>query len=68
MKFFLSVLTSIKGQHVIHKEICEYLPDDSIRIDLGEHYCCDSALEEAKKRYENSNGCFHCSILSYTFY
>ena len=68
MKFFLSITTTTKGQHIVHKSICDFLPIDSNRIDLGEHYCCESALEKAKNQHENSNGCFHCAVLCHTKY
>lgn len=46
--------------------ICDYLPSPSNAIELGEFYSCGDALEAAKKIDKNSNGCFHCCLLSYT--
>ena len=63
MKFFLSTTTTNNGEHIVHKEVCDFLPTNSLRIDLGEYYSCEEALEEAKKKFKNSNGCFHCLVL-----
>ena len=66
MKFFATITTSTDEVSTMHKEICERLPVSTERVELGEFYSCSDALDEAKKRQENSNGCFYCCLLSYT--
>ena len=68
MKFYLNKSTTNSNQHLVHKAFCDLLPSDSSRIELGEHYSCESALEEAKKHFDDSNGCYHCAILCHTKY
>jgi len=63
MKFFLSTTTTNKGQYIVHKAVCDFLPNDSLRVDLGEYYSCEEALDSAKEKYDNINGCFHCALL-----
>lgn len=63
MKFFLTATITNDKQYLVHTSVCDFLPVSSLRIDLGEHYCCESALKEAKKEFSNSTGCFHCSLL-----
>lgn len=46
----------------VHKPSCFRLPKQSHRVDLGEHYSCSSALEEAERRgYKPADGCYHCN-------
>lgn len=66
MKFFVTKIESDNDTCTIHKSICEYLPSDSNRIELGEFYSCSDALDEAKKNHDRSNGCFHCCLLSHS--
>ena len=66
MKFYLTKTTTNKDEYLVHKEMCVYLPVESLRIDLGEHYSCESAISEACIKKENVNGCFHCALLCHT--
>ena len=66
MIFFATKITSDEKVSTIHMSICDYLPSPSNAIELGEFYSCGDALEAAKKIDKNSNGCFHCCLLSYT--
>ena len=66
MIFFTTKITSDEEVSTIHMSICDYLPSSSSIIELGEFYSCGDALAAAKKKEENSNGCFHCCLLSYT--
>lgn len=49
------------GDHEVHEEDCRYLPSYSNRKDLGKHANCKSAVTEAKRTYDNVDGCYHCS-------
>ncbi|PCJ41119.1 MAG: hypothetical protein COA71_08715 [SAR86 cluster bacterium] len=50
------------GYHEVHclSDECDYLPYDGDRQPLGEHPDCQSALQEAKKTYGQSNCCYFC--------
>ncbi len=49
------------GEHEVHKEDCEHLPDIANRKYLGNFYNCKDAVKEAKKHYTNVDGCYYCS-------
>ena len=49
------------GEHEVHKETCNRLPDLVNRIDLGSHSTCQQALAAAKKHFSNVDGCAWCS-------
>lgn len=61
MRYYLNKEEQANGDHEVHNEDCEYLPDNEHRIDLGEHSECGSAMDAAKIHYEYVNGCFYCS-------
>ena len=63
MNFFVSKKPTNRNQYMVHKSVCEYLPVSSLRISLGEHYSCESAIDASREIFENSNGCFHCALL-----
>lgn len=47
------------GDHEVHREKCDKIPSD--KKYLGYFSDCKSAVEEAKKTYSQSNGCYYCS-------
>ena len=49
------------GDHEVHKSECRYLPNAENRKYLGEFSNCKEAVTEAKKTYQQSNGCYTCS-------
>jgi len=49
------------GDHEVHKDGCNHLPDPQNRKDLGYHSNCQSAVREAKTYYSKANGCYYCS-------
>ena len=50
-----------KGEHEVHKAGCSYLPDPENRVYLGDFTNCEDAVREAKKHYDNVDGCYYCS-------
>ncbi len=53
------------GEHEVHKHGCAHLPDEANRKYLGLFNNCKEAVEEAKKHYDNVDGCFHCCFNSH---
>ena len=49
------------GDHEVHKENCTYLPSVENRQYLGVFATCHRAVQEAKKYFPQSNGCYYCS-------
>lgn len=54
------------GDHEVHKSTCDWLPKPENRIYLGEFSNCKDAVEEAKKYYNQVNGCIYCSTECHT--
>ena len=50
------------GEHEVHKQGCYYLGLAHSTTYLGMFYTCQEAVATAKyERYNNSDGCAHCS-------
>ncbi|MBM3703081.1 MAG: hypothetical protein FJW63_08885 [Actinobacteria bacterium] len=52
--------------HEVHRSDCYYLPSEENRQYLGLFTNCHDAVREAKKYYNQSNGCKFCSIECHT--
>lgn len=48
------------GDHEVHKEGCSWIPSAENRLYLGNFSSCKPAVDEAKKKYPQSNGCYYC--------
>lgn len=59
-RYYVNQRAQSTGEHEVHKEGCTYLPEPQNRKDLGFHPDCHSAVREAKKTYDNVDGCFFC--------
>jgi len=49
------------GDHEVHKESCIFLPETGNRIYLGYFSTCQEAVKEARKYYNQVDGCYFCS-------
>jgi hypothetical protein len=54
------------GDHEVHKSDCSFLPKVENRTYLGEFDNCKDAVKEAKKTYDDVNGCYYCSNSCHT--
>jgi hypothetical protein len=48
------------GEHEVHTSTCAHKPLSENSVYLGEHVTCRGALQEARKRYDNVDGCYYC--------
>ena len=50
------------GDHEVHNTTtgCGHMPDAANRMSLGSHATCRGAVQEAKRTYARSNGCYYC--------
>lgn len=48
------------GEHEVHENNCNHLPDVNNQKDLGWHSDCESAVKKAKETYSNVDGCYYC--------
>lgn len=46
------------GEHEVHKEGCSFFPSD--RTYLGYFFSCQGAIDEAKNKYADVDGCAFC--------
>lgn len=60
MKYYVNKNKQINGDHEVHTESCSFLPISEHRIYLGGFSNCKDAVNEAKKHYAKSNGCYYC--------
>lgn len=49
------------GDHEVHEVACKYLPAPQNQLHLGTFPSCRGAVQEAKKHFPQSNGCYFCS-------
>lgn len=49
------------GDHEVHKSGCSFMPDGMNTLYLGSFTNCFNAVQEAKKYYPQSNGCYYCA-------
>lgn len=59
--YYVNKNAQSNGDHEVHKTGCSFMPAIDNRKYLGEFNSCSSAVNEAKKTYTKSNGCFYCS-------
>lgn len=58
-QYYVNRVPQANGDHEVHRQSCTFLPSN--RQDLGMHSGCRSAVQEAKRYYSQSNGCYWCS-------
>lgn len=66
MYYYVNKNTQINGDHEVHKSGCLYMPNDENKIYLGDFPNCYEAVREAKRYYDQSNGCYFCSLQCHT--
>ncbi len=59
-QYYVNINAQSSGEHEVHTSSCNYLPLSENRIYLGSFDNCTSAVREAKKFYNNVDGCFYC--------
>lgn len=59
--YYVNDKPQITGEHEVHKDGCTYLPDIENRTFLGMFSTCKEAVEKAREKYNNVDGCYFCS-------
>lgn len=49
------------GDHEVHQEGCQFMPNTENRIYLGNFSHCREAVQEARKHFRQVNGGYFCS-------
>ena len=65
-RYYVNMNEQDNGDHEVHTSNCSYLPEPLNRKDLGLFSNCRDAVQEAKKYYTQSNGCYYCSLACHT--
>jgi hypothetical protein len=65
-KYYVNKIAQLNGDHEVHNEDCKYLPNSENRKYLGEFSNCKDAVTEAKRTYNQVNGCYYCSNSCHT--
>ena len=60
-EYYVNKQAQDNSDHEVHTSDCTYLPDPENRLYVGTFHNCHDAVQEAKKYYQQSNGCYHCS-------
>lgn len=59
-RYYVNDTEQENGDHEVHKDNCFYLLLIENKTDLGYHYNFDTAADNAKNIYIQTNGCFYC--------
>ncbi len=65
-KYYVNKNAQSNGDHEVHKLGCGWMPAVENRIYLGDFSSCSAAVREAKRHYNQVNGCYHCSLACHT--
>lgn len=65
-RYYVNENAQPNGDHEVHKESCTHEPLPRNRRQLGYQTSCASAVIEAKKVYQKSNGCYWCCAECHT--
>lgn len=60
MRFYVNKNAQVNGEHEVHRLTCSWLPDVENRVYLGDFDTSAQAIREAKKYYNNVDGCAFC--------
>lgn len=58
--YYVNKKAQSNWDHEVHTLSCSYLPDQDNRISLWSHTNCKDAIKEAKKHYNDVDGCYRC--------
>ena len=59
--YYVNMNPQPSGDHEVHKEGCSFMPAEENRKYLGSFDNCHDAVQEAKKYYPTTDGCYYCS-------
>lgn len=59
--YYVNRNAQANGDHEVHTTGCPYMPAPHNRKELGDYTSCHAAVREARKHYEQVNGCYYCA-------
>lgn len=66
MRFYVNKKAQRNGDHEVHRATCSWLPELENRQYLGDFATSQQAVREAKKYYNQVNGCYYCCPETHT--
>lgn len=60
-RYYVNKRAQANGDHEVHEEGCSWMPSVENRIFLGWFSSCGGAVKEARKYFDQVNGCYYCS-------
>lgn len=60
-RYYVNRNAQDNGDHEVHVTGCSFMPAEHNRQYLGDFSNCWPAVNEARKYYPQSNGCYYCS-------
>lgn len=60
MRYLINKNAQYNGDHEVHNETCNHLPNLENRKYLGNFSNCRDAVDEAKKLDSDADGCYWC--------
>ena len=59
-RYYVNTNVQPNGDHEVHHQDCLFLPGANNHEYLGAYNNCQDAVRESRKRYRQTNGCYHC--------
>lgn len=59
--YYIDTEKSIFQENEVHERGCHRLPKKENLEYLGDFVSCHTAIKEARKKFEDVNGCYSCS-------
>lgn len=66
MRFYVNKDAQSNGDHEVHRATCSWLPKPENCQYLGDFATSEQAVWEAKKYYNQVNGCYYCCPETHT--
>lgn len=66
MRFYVNKNVQTNGDHEVHRSTCSWLPDAENRLYLGDFATSQEAVKEARRYYNQVNGCYYCCPETHT--
>lgn len=66
MRFYVNKNAQNNGDHEVHRATCCWLPESENRQYLGDFATSQEAVREARKYYNQVNGCYYCCPETHT--
>lgn len=60
-KYYVNKNAQSNGDHEVHKDGCDWMPNETNRKYLGNFDNCEDAVKAAKKDDPKADGCKYCS-------